>query len=142
MKTYITRFSAVLGSLFAMSVSAIADTSSDSTLSKQPGVDITIQGLVGIVAGLACWATRFVMIIMVVMIVWYGFQMMIAQGVEAKFTTAKKSLTYAVVGIAVILGAYTIIATVGNAVVAVGQKDLNYKAQKYTLFVPFSCGGY
>ena len=78
---------------------------------------------------------------MVVMIVWYGFQMMAAQANETKFKDARKSLGYAVVGMIVILGAYTIIATVGNAINAAspGQPEL---AAKYTLFVPLSCSGY
>lgn len=142
MRKYISHLSVWLTALYFMSMRVVADTTDPNGLSNQPGVDIKIQDLVGIVAGLACWATRFVMIIMVMVIVWYGFQMMIAQGNPAAFGTARKSLGYATIGMLVILGAYTIIATVGNTVVAIGQKDLNYKAQNYTLFVPLSCGGY
>lgn len=57
-----------------------------------------------------------IMVIMVVMIIWYGFKMMLAQGDPTAFGKARKGLLYAVIGIAVILGTYTIIATVGNAV--------------------------
>lgn len=121
----------------------LADTTNNfnDAISKSPGVDITIQSLFYIFEGLACWATRFVMIIMVVMIVWYGFQMMAAQGSDTRFKDARKNLNYAVIGIIVIMGAYTIIATVGNAINAAGpgQPEL---AAKYTLFVPLNCAGY
>lgn len=114
----------------------------EESLETAPGVNLTIQSLFGIIAGLACWATRFVTILMVVMIVWYGFQMMAAQGNDTKFATARKSLGYAVVGMIVILGAYTIIATVANTIEGVGQQNLSTKSAKYTMFVPLSCGGY
>lgn len=151
MQKYITRLSVWLSAIYFVSMRAIADTTNTNNsnsvsggISNQPGVDIRIQDLFNIVAGLACWATRFVMIIMIMVIVWYGLQMMIAQGDSAKFTGARKSLTYAVIGMVVILGAYTIIATVANSVEAVGQQgnQLGYKNSKYTLFVPLSCSGY
>lgn len=145
MKKIITFVSTGISGIFLPLVPLLADTASSSNdrgLSNAPGVDITIQSLFGIVAGLACWATRFIMVVMVVMIIWYGFQMMAAQGSDTKFTTAKKSLGYAVIGIIVILGAYTIIATVGNAIEGVGKQDLSSKSAKYTLFVPLSCGSY
>ncbi|KKW02630.1 MAG: hypothetical protein UY36_C0005G0014 [Parcubacteria group bacterium GW2011_GWA1_49_11] len=121
---------------------AAATVPDDRGLSKAPGVDITVQSLFGMVAGLACWATRFVMILMVVMIVWYGFRMMAAGDNETSFKNARKSLGYAVVGILVIMGAYTIIATIGNAVEGLGKQDLASKSSKYTMFVPLKCGGY
>ncbi len=121
---------------------AVAATATNPGLAGQPGVDITIQSLFGIIAGLACWGTRFVTVIMVVVIIWYGTQMMTARGDQTKFTGARKSLSYAVVGMLVILGAYTIIATVANTIEGVGQQDLSYKAAKYSMFVPLSCAGY
>ncbi len=92
------------------------------------GVDLTIQSVFGIITGLACWFTRFALILMVVMIVFYGIKFMTAQGNQTKFDEAKKSFTWALVGVLVILGTYTIIATVANAVGA-----------NYTLLIPLNC---
>ncbi len=133
-------YSIIIGMSMAM-VYASADTNTSNDFSKTPGVDITVQSLFGIVTGVACWATRFIMIVMVIVIVWYGFQMMASQGNDTKFTGAKKSLTNAVIGMVVILGAYTIIATVGNAVTSLGP-DAPEKSAKYTMFIPLSCAGY
>ena len=142
MKKYFTYLSSVAsGILFSMvPVFAATSTTADS-LSNAPGVNLTVQSLFGIVEGLACWATRFVMVVMVVMIVWYGFQMMAAQANETKFKDARKSLGYAVIGMIVILGAYTIIATVGNAINSAGPGDPALTA-RYAMFVPLTCTGY
>lgn len=120
MKKYFTRLSGWVGGLFLSMVPVLTSATTDDSLANAPGVNLTVQSLFGIVKGLACWSTRFITVIMVVMIVWYGFQMLASQGNETKFTTARKSLGYAVVGMIVILGAYTIIATVGFAVSSAG----------------------
>ena len=114
----------------------------DNSLANAPGVNITIQSLFGIIAGLACWSTRFVTVIMVVMIVWYGFQMMVAQSNETKFADARKSLGYAVVGMIVILGAYTIIATVGNTIQAVGAQNLSTRSANFINYTPLGSCSY
>ena len=108
-------------------------------LSNQPGVDLTVQSLFGIVAGLVCWASRFALVAMVIAIIWYGIQFITARGNEGKFKEAKKSLTYAVIGIVIILGAYTIIATVGNAVQSAGSGS---PTTTYTMFIPLKCASY
>ncbi len=133
MRKYFTQLLAGVGGLFLSAVPVLASTSSISAgLANAPGVNLTIQSLFGIVAGLACWSTRFVTIIMVVMIVWYGFQMMAAQSNATKFTEARKGLGYAVVGMIVILGAYTIIATVGNAISSAGTGPSTTSWLNYT----------
>lgn len=142
MKKYFTKLSAWVGGLLLSAVPVLADTATnnmDNSLANSPGVNLTIQSLFGIVEGLACYATQLVTIIMVVMIVWYGFQMMASQGNETKFTTAKKSLGYAVVGMVVILGAYTIIATVGNTIQGIGAQDLSTRSSTYMNFMPLNC---
>lgn len=96
-----------------------------------PGYDFTVQSLFGILTGLACWATRVALLASVIAIVWYGLQFMLSGSNPTKFTAAKKGLGYAIVGIIVILGAYTIIATVANAVGA-----------DYTLIIPLDCSAY
>lgn len=92
------------------------------------GINLTIQGVFGMVTGLVCWFTRFALILVVVYIVIYGIKFMMAQGNETKYGEAKKSFTWGLVGVLVIMGTYTIIATVANALGA-----------DYTLIIPLSC---
>ncbi|MBP9822256.1 MAG: hypothetical protein KBC81_02330 [Candidatus Pacebacteria bacterium] len=139
MKKYYTKLSALVSSLYFYAVPVLASTQTDSALANAPGVNLTIQGLMGIVQGLACYSTQLVTIVMVVVIVWYGFQMMASQGNQTKFTNARKSLGYAVVGMIVILGAYTIIATVANTVVGIGAQDLSTRSATYTRYIPLNC---
>ena len=92
------------------------------------GIDLTIQGVFDIVTGLACWFTRFALILIVVYIIIFGIKFMTAQGNATKYEEAKKSFTWGLVGVLVILGTYTIIATVANALGA-----------DYSLIVPLRC---
>jgi len=92
------------------------------------GIDLTIQGVFLIITGLACWFTRFALVLMVVMIVFYGVKFIMSQGNQTKFDEAKKAFTWALVGVLVILGTYTIIATVANELGA-----------NYTLIIPLNC---
>lgn len=94
------------------------------------GIPLTIQSVFGIITGLACWFTRFALVLMVVMIVFYGIKFMMSQGNQTKFDEAKKSFTWALVGVLVILGTYTIIATVANGL-----------GSNYTL-TPLDCSGF
>lgn len=94
------------------------------------GINLTIQGVFGIITGLTCWFTRFALILIVVYIVIYGIKFMIAQGNEEKFGEAKKSFTWGLVGVLVILGTYTIIATVAN-----------FLGGSYSL-IPLDCSSY
>ncbi len=92
------------------------------------GIDLTIQSVFGIITGLACWFTRFALILTVVYIVIYGIKFMMAQGNPTKYEEAKKSFTWGLVGVLVILATYTIIATIANALGA-----------DYSLIVPLNC---
>lgn len=134
----INKIAAAVFSLFYTGVSVLADTNppADRGLSNAPGVDITVQSLLATFLALACYATKIIMVVMVIMIIWYGFKMMSSQGSDTKFTAAKKSLTYAVIGILVIMGANTIIATVGNSVVAVGSQNLSTRSQNFINYTP------
>ena len=146
MKKYFIKLPGWVGGLLLSAVPVLADTtgsrSLNDSLANAPGVNLTVQSLFGIVAGLACWSTRFITIIMVVMIVWYGFQMMASQSNETKFATARKSLGYAVVGMIVILGAYTIIATVGNTIQAIGAGDLSTRSASFLNYTPLGSCSY
>ena len=96
------------------------------------GIDLTIQSVFGIITGLACYFTRFALVLMVVMIVFYGIKFMTSQGNPTKFGEAKTSFIWALVGVLIILGTYTIIATVANAL----------GGASYTLVIPLNCQGY
>ena len=78
------------------------------------GIDLTIQSVFGIITGLTCWFTRFALILVVVYIIIYGLKFMRAQGNPTKYEEAKKSFTWGLVGVLVILGTYTIILTVAD----------------------------
>ena len=95
------------------------------------GVDLTIQSVFGIITGLVCWFSRFALILIVAYIIIYGIKFMMAQGNETKYGEAKTAFTWGLVGVVVILGTYTIIATVANALGA-----------DYSLIVPLNCTSY
>ncbi len=95
---------------------------------EAPGIDLTIQDILGIITGLACWFTRVALVFIVVAIIYYGLKFMMAQGDPTKLAETKKSFLWGLVGVLVILGTYTIIATVANVLGA-----------DYTLFLPLMC---
>ncbi len=110
-----------LGFAGFINVAAAADTG-------YQGIDLTIQSVFGIITGLACWFTRFALVLIVVYIVIFGIKFMMAQGNPTKYEEAKKSLTWGLVGVLIILGTYTIIATIAN-----------FLGGDYSLIVPLSC---
>jgi hypothetical protein len=116
----------------------VADTSNG--LSNAPGVDVTVQGLYNAFLALACYATGIVMILMVIMIVWYGYKMMSSGGNDAAFQGARKSLNHAVIGVLVIFAANTIIATVGNAVSQLGNDNPDF-TQRSSQFIDYTILG-
>lgn len=83
-------------------------------LDGAPGIDLTVDKLKDIITGLACWFIDIALILIVVAVVFYGIKFLISQGDPGKIGDAKKGLGWAIVGIIVILGTYTIIASVGN----------------------------
>lgn len=103
----------------ALPVQPSAGTPSPSGISgsaaDSPGVDFTIQQVRNIIVGIACWATQISFFIIIIFILFYGFLFFKSQGNPGKVDEAKKALGWGIIGIIVILGAYTIIATVTNA---------------------------
>ena len=93
------------------------------------GIDLTIQSVFGIITGLVCWFTRFALILIVVYIIIFGIKFMMSQGNPTKYEEAKKSFTWGLLGVLIILGTYTIIATVAN-----------FLGGNYTLIIPLKCG--
>ena len=92
--------------------------------------DLTIERVIGIITGLSCWLADIALLLMVGAIIIYGLQIMLSRGDASKFQAAKESLKYAIVGAVVILGVYTIIATVAQALGA----DVN--------LIPLQCSGF
>jgi hypothetical protein len=80
-----------------------------------PGINLTIQDVLGILTGLACWFARVALTLIVVAVIYYGIRFLMAQGDPAKLTEAKRSFLWGLVGVAVVIGTYTIIATIANA---------------------------
>lgn len=91
-------------------------TGSGSTASQGPGRDFTIQDVFNIIVGLTCWLTRIAIFLIVIALLYYGFLFMRAQGDPGKLGEAKKAFAWGLVGIIVILGTYSIIATVAYTV--------------------------
>lgn len=118
----------LLSWLFNTAVFAL--TTSTTTSDDYTGTDITIQSVYGMIIGLACWFTRAALILVVIAVVFYGLKFMMSRGNPEKYTEAKKSFKWGLVGVLVVLGTYTIIATIANALGA-----------DYTLFIPLDCSG-
>jgi len=98
-------------------------------LTNQPGINLSIQDVLGIITGLACWITRVVLVFIVVAVVYFGVKFLTAQGDPTKLTEARKSFIWGLVGIIVILGTYTIIATVAYSL----------GVTEYSRFIPLNC---
>ncbi len=94
----------------------LAGVASADTAGAGTGIDLTIQDVFNIVAGLACWLTRIVVAVMVIFIILAGFRFMYARGNPTAFEGAKKNFNHLLIGLLVIMGVYVIIATVANAV--------------------------
>ena len=96
---------------------ALAVLSARSVLAETaaPGIDLTIQDVLRILTGLACWFANVALILIVVAVIYYGIKFLTAKGDPAKLTKAKESFLWGLVGVAVVIGTYTIIATVANA---------------------------
>lgn len=81
----------------------------------------TYDGLMNVVNNLVSFLIRMAGLAVVATIVWYGIRMVTAGGDGAKFQEAKKGLTWALVGAAVIFGVWTIILSIRAFVGSIGQ---------------------
>lgn len=85
-------------------------------LDSPPEVNLTVDNLTALIKRLACWITDFALILIVVAVIYYGVMFLVSRGDPGKVGNARKALGWGVVGILVILGTYTIIASVGSAI--------------------------
>lgn len=92
------------------------------------GIDLTVQDVFSIIAGLACWFSRVAVAVMVIFIILAGLHFMNARGNPVAYEMAKKNFGQVLIGLLVIIGVYVIIATVANAV---GLTDFS--------FIPLAC---
>ena len=83
-------------------------------LSGVKGIDLTVDKVKNIITGLACWLIDIALVLMVIAVVFYGIKFLLSQGDSSRIIDARKGLLWAIVGVAIILGTYTIIASVGN----------------------------
>ena len=94
--------------LFAVSiVFAAAPNPLDSNIDSMSDVVILINQIAG-------WFQAIVLVIAIIMIMYSGFLWMTAGGDDVKLGTAKKTLIYGLVGIAVVVLAYTATSIVTN----------------------------
>jgi len=63
-------------------------------------------------------------VVIVLMIIFAGFQFVVAQGNEQKITDAKQTLLYAVIGAVILLGSWAIAGIIENTINQVTGKDL------------------
>lgn len=119
------------GDIFAQSPPTV---NVNQGLSGSPGSSFSIQRVYGILVGFACWLTRIALVLIVIMIVFYGILMLASQANPTAYSSAKTSLLYAVVGTLVIIGVYSIIATVVEFVDP-GQVYIT----GFNRFLPISC---
>ncbi len=66
----------------------------------------------------------FGFVVIVLMIIFAGFQFVVAQGNEQKITDAKQTLLYAVIGAVILLGSWAIAGIIENTINQVTGKDL------------------
>ena len=85
-----------------------------SGLGGSPGSSLTIQGVYAIILGLACWLKQIAMFIVVVALLVYGLMFLWAQGNPTAFGAAKTAFGWGILGAMIVIGSYTIIATVAS----------------------------
>lgn len=103
--------SAFLFSLLYLLVAfpALAQIFSQTGLSGAQGYDFRYQNLFNIVNKLACWFIRFGIILIGIMIVYYGIMFLMSRGSPQGVQNAKKALLWGMVGGLVIFGVFMII---------------------------------
>lgn len=74
----------------------------------------TAQGVVNALDRIANWFFAFVVVLAVIMIIWSGLLFMTAGGDEKKISTAKRALTWALVGVAIAIASKGLIYLIGN----------------------------
>ncbi len=103
------------GMIAMLAFTAGAYAASDGGVFGDINTEFTVERVMGILTGLVCWFARIAIIGLVVMMTFYGVQMIWSRGEPTIFGKAKKGFSMSVVGALVIFGAYTIVATAAYA---------------------------
>jgi len=83
-----------------------------NNLGGAPGENFTATKLFNLLNGLACWFIKFAVIAIAVMFLIYGILFLTSRGNPQAMATARKALTYGVIGAVVIFTVFTIIISV------------------------------
>ena len=81
-----------------------------------PVSNLTVQGVLDLMNRVANVLIAFVAIISVIMVIWGGFRYATSSGDPAKVTSARQTLTYGIIGLAVALLAFAVVAFVNSLV--------------------------
>jgi hypothetical protein len=84
------------------------------------GVPTTIMEFYGFVCNASNWIFAFILIIAVIMLLYGAFKFFTAGGNDDQVATARKFITYALVGVAVAILAKSLVFVVGNFVTTTG----------------------
>lgn len=84
-------------------------------------MNFTFQNLLNLATNLAKILLELASVGSAVAVIWYGLRMAMARDDVAAFTAARKGLLLALVGVLIIFGVWTIIATVQGAVNSIGS---------------------
>lgn len=90
---------------------------------EPPDYNLSVERLLEIAQRLSCWTTRIAVALMVIVILWYGWQTMAGKDPD-NLSKIKKAMTWAFVGVLVIIGAYVLINTVAVAV-GITEAEIN-----------------
>lgn len=98
--------------LFAVSMTVFAGPATPPNKTES-GIK-SMTDLVALINAIAGWIQAIVLVIAIIMIMYSGFLWMTAGGEEDKLATARRVLIYGLVGIAVVVLAYTATSIVTN----------------------------
>ncbi len=76
--------------------------------------NLSIQDVIAIFSGFACWLWSFIILVMVIFTIIAGFRFMFAGGNPERYTSARKNLLYLLIGILVIFGVNVILQSVAT----------------------------
>ncbi len=81
---------------------------------NNPYANLSIQDVIHIFSGFACWLVSIIVAVMVIFIVVAGVRFMMAGGESEKITSAKKNFYGLLIGILVIFGVNVILQSVAT----------------------------
>ena len=87
----------------------------------------TIDNVIKIFSGFACWLVSIIVAVMIIFIIIAGFRFMMTGGNPEKYDKAKKNLGYLLIGIVVIFGVNVILQSVAR------------NLGSTTTLIPFTC---